>query len=67
MSQVSVDPGTAYATVGKDGAVTLRVQSSAGDISVRNLRVDGLAGADAGRVNVRDVDARAATVSIKAR
>lgn len=67
VSQVSVEPGTAYATLGKDGMVTLRVQSSAGDISVHNLRVDGTAGADAGHVALQNIDLRKATVSIKPR
>jgi hypothetical protein len=67
VSQVSYDADNSVASVGKDGAVTLKVPSSIGEISFHNIRVGSQPGPVFGSVAIRDIDLRGTTVTIKPR
>ena len=65
VSQVSYDAENAVTSIGKDGAVTLKVPSSIGEISFHDIRVNSQPGPAFGSVAIRDIDLRATTVTIK--
>jgi len=67
VSKVSYDAENSVASVGKDGAVTLKVPSSIGEISFHNIRVGSQPGPAFGSVAIRDIDLRGTTVTIKPR
>jgi hypothetical protein len=67
VSNVSYDAENSVASVGKDGAVTLRMPSSIGEISFHNIRVGSQPGPAFGSVAIRDIDLRGTTVTIKPR
>ena len=62
---VSYDPANSQATVNKDGSVTLRLPSTIGEISFRNIRVGSHPGPTFGSVEIHDIDLRGTTISVK--
>ena len=60
--------GEAYsATVNKDGSVTLRLPSSIGELSFRNIRVAGdTQGYSLGSIVIRGIDLRGSSVTVLA-
>jgi hypothetical protein len=53
--------------VNKDGSITLRMPSTIGEISFRNIRVGSAPGPSFGSVEIRDIDLRGTTISVKPR
>jgi hypothetical protein len=62
---VSYDPGNSHATVNKDGSITLRLPSTIGEISFRNIRVGSHPGPTFGSIEIHDIDLRGTTISVK--
>ena len=62
---VSYDPANSQATVKKDGSVTLRLPSTIGEISFRNIRVGSHPGPTFGSIEIHDIDLRGTTISVK--
>jgi hypothetical protein len=62
---VSYDPANSHATVNKDGSITLRLPSTIGEISFRNIRVGSHPGPTFGSIEIRDIDLRGTTISVK--
>jgi hypothetical protein len=63
---VVYDPDNSTAVVNKDGSVTLRLPSTIGEISFRNIRVGHAAtGPSFGSVSLHDIDLRGTTVTVK--
>jgi hypothetical protein len=62
---VSYDPDNSHATLNKDGSVTLRLPSTIGEISFRNIRVGSHPGPTFGSIEIRDIDLRGTTISVK--
>ena len=62
---VSYDPANSQATVSKDGSITLRLPSTIGEISFRNIRVGSHPGPTFGSVEIHDIDLRGTTISVK--
>jgi hypothetical protein len=62
---VSYDPANSQATVSKDGSVTLRLPSTIGEISFRNIRVGSHPGPTFGSIEIHDIDLRGTTISVK--
>jgi hypothetical protein len=67
MSGVSYDAANSHAVINKDGSITLRMPSTIGEISFRNIRVGSAPGPSFGSVEIRDIDLRGTTVSVKPR
>lgn len=64
---VSYDAANSHAVVNKDGSITLRMPSTIGEISFRNIRVGSAPGPSFGSVEIRDLDLRGTTISVKPR
>jgi hypothetical protein len=64
---VRYDAANSHAVVNKDGSITLRMPSTIGEISFRNIRVGSAAGPGFGSVEIRDIDLRGTTISVKPR
>jgi hypothetical protein len=62
---VTYDPANSHAVVNKDGSITLRMPSTIGEISFRNIRVGSAPGPSFGSVEIRDIDLRGTTISVK--
>jgi hypothetical protein len=62
---VSYDPDKSHATLNKDGSVTLRLPSTIGEISFRNIRVGSHPGPTFGSIEIHDIDLRGTTISVK--
>jgi len=62
---VSYDPANSHATLNKDGSVTLRLPSTIGEISFRNIRVGSHPGPTFGSIEIHDIDLRGTTISVK--
>lgn len=62
---VSYDPANSHATVNKDGSITLRLPSTIGEISFRNIRVGSHPGPTFGSIEIHDIDLRGTTISVK--
>jgi hypothetical protein len=62
---VSYDPDNSHATLNKDGSVTLRLPSTIGEISFRNIRVGSHPGPTFGSIEIHDIDLRGTTISVK--
>jgi hypothetical protein len=62
---VSYDPANSQATVNKDGSITLRLPSTIGEISFRNIRVGSHPGPTFGSIEIHDIDLRGTTISVK--
>jgi hypothetical protein len=62
---VSYDPGNSQATVNRDGSITLRLPSTIGEISFRNIRVGSHPGPTFGSIEIHDIDLRGTTISVK--
>jgi len=62
---VTYDPANSHAVINKDGSITLRMPSTIGEISFRNIRVGSAPGPSFGSVEIRDIDLRGTTISVK--
>ena len=62
---VSYDAANSHAVINKDGSITLRMPSTIGEISFRNIRVGSAPGPSFGSVEIRDIDLRGTTISVK--
>ncbi|MFL6633414.1 MAG: hypothetical protein ACJ8HJ_13980 [Massilia sp.] len=62
---VSYDPANSHAIVNKDGSITLRLPSTIGEISFRNIRVGSHPGPTFGSIEIHDIDLRGTTISVK--
>ena len=62
---VSYDPANSHATLNRDGSVTLRLPSTIGEISFRNIRVGSRPGPTCGSIEIHDIDLRGTTISVK--
>lgn len=63
---VAYDPANSTAVVNHDGSVTLRLPSTIGEISFRNIRVGKAAdGPTFGSIALHDIDLRGTTITIK--
>jgi hypothetical protein len=62
---VTYDAANSHAMVNKDGSITLRMPSTIGEISFRNIRVGSAPGPSFGSVEIRDIDLRGTTISVK--
>jgi hypothetical protein len=67
VSGVTYDAEHSHAVINKDGSITLRMPSTIGEISFRNIRVGSGAGPSFGSVEIRDIDLRGTTISVKPR
>jgi hypothetical protein len=67
ISDVTYDAENSHAVVNKDGSITLRMPSTIGEISFRNIRVGSGPGPSFGSVDIRDIDLRGTTISVKPR
>jgi hypothetical protein len=67
VSDVRYDAANSHAVVNKDGSITLRLPSTIGEISFRNIRVGNGPGPSFGSVEIRDIDLRGTTISVKPR
>lgn len=67
MKDVVYDPENAKAVVNKDGSVTLRLPSSIGELSFRNIRVAGdTQGYSLGSIVIKGIDLRGSSVTVLA-
>ena len=65
MKDVVYDPENARAVVNKDGSVTLRLPSSIGELSFRNIRVQGdTSGGSLGSIVIRGIDLRGSSITV---
>jgi hypothetical protein len=62
---VSYDPANSHATLNRDGSVTLRLPSTIGEISFRNIRVGSQPGPTFGSIEIHDIDLRGTTITVK--
>jgi hypothetical protein len=62
---VTYDTANSHAVINKDGSITLRMPSTIGEISFRNIRVGSAPGPSFGSVEIRDIDLRGTTISVK--
>lgn len=62
---VTYDAANSHALINKDGSITLRMPSTIGEISFRNIRVGSAPGPNFGSVEIRDIDLRGTTISVK--
>jgi len=62
---VTYDAANSHAVINKDGSITLRMPSTIGEISFRNIRVGSAPGPSFGSVEIRDIDLRGTTISVK--
>lgn len=66
ISDVEYDPANSSAVLSKDGSVTLRLPSTIGEISFKNIRVGSAAsGPSFGSIDIRNIDLRGTTITIK--
>jgi hypothetical protein len=65
VSGVTYDAEHSHAVINKDGSITLRMPSTIGEISFRNIRVGSAPGPSFGSVEIRDIDLRRTTISVK--
>ena len=62
------DPENAKAVVNRDGSVTLRLPSSIGELSFRNIRVKGdTEGYSMGSIVIRGIDLRGSSITVAGR
>lgn len=64
---VTYDAANSHAVVNKDGSITLRMPSTIGEIAFRNIRVGSAPGPSFGSVEIKDIDLRGTTISVKPR
>jgi hypothetical protein len=63
---VVYDPANSKAVINKDGSVTLRLPSTIGEISFKNIRVGkAVSGPTFGSIDIHDIDLRGTTITVK--
>jgi hypothetical protein len=66
ISDVEYDPANSTAVLNKDGSMTLRLPSTIGEISFRNIRVGAAtSGPSFGSIDIRNIDLRGTTITVK--
>lgn len=66
VSGVVYDPANSRAVINKDGSVTLKLPSTIGEISFRNIRVGNAAsGPTFGSIELHDIDLTGTTITVK--
>jgi hypothetical protein len=66
MAEVVYDPANSRAALNKDGSMTLRLPSTIGEISFKNIRVGAAAsGPSFGSIDIRNIDLRGTTITVK--
>ncbi|GAB3419356.1 hypothetical protein NX774_13425 [Massilia agilis] len=66
VKDVKVDPAQARAVVNKDGSVTFYLPSSIGEIQLKNIRVGhATSGPSFGSLQIRDIDLRGSSITVR--
>lgn len=66
MAEVVYDPANSRAVLNKDGSMTLRLPSTIGEISFKNIRVGAAtSGPSFGSIDIRNIDLRGTTITVK--
>ena len=65
ISDVVYDSDNAAAVINKDGSITLSMPSSIGEIKFENIRIKGSTGPSFGSIDIRGIDLRGTTVTLK--
>lgn len=66
ISDVEYDPANSSAVLNKDGSMTLRLPSTIGEISFKNIRVgSATSGPSFGSIDIRNIDLRGTTITVK--
>lgn len=66
ISDVEYDPANSTAVLNKDGSMTLRLPSTIGEISFKNIRVGSASsGPSFGSIDIRNIDLRGTTITVK--
>src|SRR5262249_46336638 len=65
VKDVVYDPANSKAVVNKDGSVTLKLPSTIGEISFKNIRVGGAtSGPSFGNIEIKNIDFRGTTITV---
>lgn len=65
IKDVVYDIADAGSVINKDGSITLKMPSSIGEISFHDIRIRGSTGPSFGNIDIRGIDLRGTTVTIK--
>lgn len=65
IKDVVYDIADAGSVINKDGSITLKMPSSIGEISFHDIRIRGSSGPSFGNIDIRGIDLRGTTVTIK--
>lgn len=65
ISDVVYDSANAAAVINKDGSITLSMPSSIGEIKFENIRIKGSTGPSFGSIDIKGIDLRGTTVTLK--
>ena len=65
VKDIVYDPANSKAIINKDGSVTLRLPSTIGEISFKNIRVAGsTSGPSFGNIDIKNIDLRGTTITV---
>jgi hypothetical protein len=65
MKDVVYDPSSSTAHVNKDGSITLRLPSTIGELSFKNIRVgNATSGPSFGSIDISNIDLRGTTITV---
>ncbi|MES2130214.1 MAG: hypothetical protein V4463_23330 [Pseudomonadota bacterium] len=65
VKDIVYDPANSKAIINKDGSVTLRLPSTIGEISFKNIRVAGnTTGPSFGNIDIKNIDLRGTTITV---
>ena len=67
IKDVVYDTADAGSVLNPDGSITLKMPSSIGEISFHDIRIKGSTGPSFGNIDIKGIDLRGTTVTIKAR
>ncbi|MFZ6748593.1 hypothetical protein [Undibacterium sp. Ren11W] len=65
ISDVVYDSANAAAVINKDGSITLNLPSSIGEMKFENIRIKGSTGPSFGSIDIKGIDLRGTTLTIK--
>ncbi|AZP13652.1 MULTISPECIES: hypothetical protein [Undibacterium] len=66
IKDVVYDSANAAAVINKDGSITLNLPSSIGEMKFENIRIKGSTGPSFGSIDIKGIDLRGTTLTIKA-